>query len=105
MKIVGPTIVEPWRKLIEEAGKLDRLRELWQRMQVYTVLDPSCGSGNFLYLAYRELKRLEARIFERMAEMSGRIDPSQMVLGFVSDRQFFGIDINPFAVELAKVTR
>ena len=104
MKIVGPTIVEPWRKLIEEAGTLKRLRDLWQRMQVYTVLDPACGSGNFLYIAYRELKRLEARLFERMTELSGRYDPSQALFGFVSARQFFGLDINPFAVELAKVT-
>ncbi len=73
-------------------------------MHDYTVLDPACGSGNFLYIAYRELKRLEARLFERMAEISGRFDPSQMMFGFVSARQFFGIDINPFAVELAKVT-
>ncbi len=104
MKIVGPTIVEPWRKLIEEADTLKRLRELWQRMHDYTVLDPACGSGNFLYLAYRELKRLEASLFERMADISGSYDASQLVFGFVSARQFYGIDINPFAVELAKVT-
>ncbi len=104
MKIVGPTIVEPWRELIEKADTLRRLRELWQRMHDYTVLDPACGSGNFLYLAYRELKRLEARIFERMADLSGSYDPSQLVFGFVSARQFYGMDINPFAVELAKVT-
>jgi len=104
MKIVGPTIVEPWRKLIEEADTLKRLNQLWQRMHDFIVLDPACGSGNFLYIAYRELKRLEARLFERMAEKSGRLDPSQMMFGFVSARQFFGIDINPFAVELAKVT-
>jgi type II restriction/modification system DNA methylase subunit YeeA len=104
MKIVGPTIVEPWRKLIEEADTLKRLHQLWQRMHDFIVLDPACGSGNFLYIAYRELKRLEARLFERMAEKSGRLDPAQMMFGFVTARQFFGIDINPFAVELAKVT-
>ena len=43
-------------------------------------------------------------IFERMAEISGSYDASQMIFGFVSARQFFGLDINPFAVELAKVT-
>jgi type II restriction/modification system DNA methylase subunit YeeA len=89
MKIVGPTIVEPWRKLIEEASTLKRLRDLWQRMQGYRVLDPACGSGNFLYIAYRELKRLEARLFERMTELSGRYDPSKTLCGFVSARQFF----------------
>jgi len=104
MKIVGPTIVEPWRALIEGADTPKRLRQLLQRMHDYIVLDPACGSGNFLYIAYRELKRLEARLYERMAEMSGRYDPSQRMFGFVSARQFYGIDINSFAVELAKVT-
>src|SRR5262249_41495297 len=56
MKIVGPTITEPWRERIEEASTLKRLRELLQRMHDYRVLDPACGSGNFLYVAYRELK-------------------------------------------------
>ena len=104
MKIVGPTIVEPWREQIEGAKSPRRLAELRQRMQDYTVLDPACGSGNFLYTAYRELKRLEARLFERMAELSDRHDPAQGMFGFVSSRQFYGLDINPFAVELAKVT-
>jgi len=105
MKIVGPTIVEPWRRLIEEADTLRRLNQLWQRLHDFIVLDPACGSGNFLYIAYRELKRLEARLFERMAEKSGRLDPSQMMFGFVSARQFYGLDINPFAVELTKAVR
>jgi hypothetical protein len=104
MKIVGPTIVEPWRERIESAKSLTALGKLRERMQHYTVLDPACGSGNFLYIAYRELKRLEARIFERMQELSTRENPAQKVLGFVTARQFYGLDVNPFAVELAKVT-
>jgi hypothetical protein len=39
MKIVGPAIVEPWRKLIKEADSLRRLRELWQWMHDHTVLE------------------------------------------------------------------
>ncbi len=104
MKIVGPTIVEPWRERIENAETLPALHRLWERMQHFTVLDPACGSGNFLYIAYRELKRLEARIFERFQEFSKRVDPTQKLLGFVTARQFYGMDINSFAVELAKVT-
>ena len=104
MKIVTPTIVEPWRERIESAATLRALRDLHQRMQSYIVLDPACGSGNFLYIAYRELKRLEARIFERIAEMSAKALPDQLAFGFVTARQFFGMDISPFACELAKVT-
>jgi hypothetical protein len=104
MKIVGPTIVEPWREQIEGAKTVKRLLELRERMHHFTVFDPACGSGNFLYIAYRELKRLEARIHERICEMSATADPAQRVFGFVTASNFFGMDINPFAIELAKVT-
>jgi type II restriction/modification system DNA methylase subunit YeeA len=104
MKIVTPTIVEPWRDLIENASTVKRVRELQHRMQEYRVLDPACGSGNFLYIAYRELKRLEFRLFERLEELSKRSIAGQRILSYVTARQFFGMDINPFAVELAKVT-
>src|ERR1039458_3217704 len=80
MKIVGPTIVAPWREQIEGARTLKRLRELLHRLHQFRVLDPACGCGNFLYLAYRELKRLEARIYERMAEFASQIEPGQMRL-------------------------
>jgi N-6 DNA Methylase. len=104
MKIVGPTIVEPWRHEIESADTLKRLRELLSRIERFTVLDPACGSGNFLYIAYRELKRLEARIYQRMFDEYKSTDAAQRPFGFVTARNFFGMDINPFAVELAKVT-
>jgi len=104
MKIVNPTIVEPWREQIESARTIKGLTQLHERMQTYRVLDPACGSGNFLYIAYREMKRLEARIFERIAETSKVVDPRTMYFSYVSAHNFFGIDITPFAVELAKVT-
>lgn len=103
MKVVGPTIVEPWQQHIDNAKTLTELEKLLMRIENFRVLDPACGSGNFLYIAYRELKRLEARIYERMGEYKS-IDSSQRPMGFVSTRNFFGMDINPFAVELAKVT-
>jgi len=105
MKIVGPTIVEPWREQIENAKTLSRLRQLGLRLNQFRVLDPACGSGNFLYIAYRELKRIEARLFERMQTEFKREDTKdQMRLGFLSAQNFYGLDIIPFAVEIAKVT-
>ena len=104
MKIVGPTIVEPWRALIENATTVKEMNGLLARMHDYHVLDPACGSGNFLYIAYRELKRLEVRAYERLAEISKKRASQQGVFGFVTADQFYGMDINPFAVELAKVT-
>jgi len=104
MKIVGPTIVQPWREQIEGAKTLKRLRELLHRLHDFRVLDPACGCGNFLYITYRELKRLEARIYERMAEFPSQAEPGQMRLSFLSAQNFYGLDIQPFAVEIAKVT-
>src|ERR1019366_5504299 len=60
----------------------------------------ACGSGNFLFVAYREMKRLERDILVRLHEVSKR-EPLESA---ISLHQFFGIDIIPFAVELAKVT-
>lgn len=104
MKVVGPTIVTPWTAHIESADSLGRLRVLLARIESFTVLDPACGSGNFLYIAYRELKRLEARIYERMASEYKSVDPYQRPFGFLSTGNFYGMDINPFAVDIAKVT-
>jgi hypothetical protein len=105
MKIVGPTIVEPWRDQIESAKTLKRLGELRERLHQFRVLDPACGSGNFLYIAYRELKRLEARLIERInTEFPSRAEPDQRQLSFLSAVNFYGLDILPFAVEIAKVT-
>jgi len=104
MKIVGPTIVAPWREQIEGAKTLRRLVELRDRLHRFRVLDPACGSGNFLYIAYRELKRLEARLYERIDEFPSQAQPGQMRLSFLSAQNFHGLDLLPFAVELAKVT-
>ncbi|MGL4399044.1 MAG: DNA methyltransferase, partial [Luteolibacter sp.] len=105
MKIIGPTLVEPWREQIEGAKTLKRLGELRERLHHFRVLDPACGCGNFLYIAYRELKRLEARIIERINnEFVSKAEPGQIAMSYLTAQNFYGMDINPFAVELAKVT-
>ena len=104
MKIVGPTIATPWREQVESAKTAKRLQELLDRLHGFRILDPACGSGNFLYTAYRELKRIEARIFERLEEYPSKAEGDQMRLSFLSAQNFHGLDINPFAVEIAKVT-
>jgi SAM-dependent methyltransferase len=100
-KVVGPTIVRPWRERIDAAGKnVGELRKALAGLRKFRVLDPACGSGNFLFIAYREMKRLERDILLRLREVSKR-EPLESA---ISLHQFFGIDIIPFAVELAKVT-
>ncbi|MEA3187045.1 MAG: hypothetical protein QOD99_875, partial [Chthoniobacter sp.] len=100
-KVVGPTIVRPWRERIDAAGKtVGELRKALADLRSFRVLDPACGSGEFLFIAYREMKRLERDILLRLREVSKR-EPLESA---ISLHQFFGIDILPFAVELAKVT-
>jgi len=100
-KVVGPTIVRPWRERIEAAGK-DRARlvSTLQDLRRFRVLDPACGSGNFLFVAYREMKRLERDLLVRLERAKAKIE----LASAVSIQQFYGIDNQPFAVELAKVT-
>lgn len=104
MHVVRPTIVDPWTQAIERADTLKELRHLRSLLGSVRVLDPACGSGNFLYVAYREMRKLEARIAERLNELETAAARGQLSLGMVTTRQFFGIDVDEFAVELAKVT-
>ncbi|MGD1852587.1 MAG: DNA methyltransferase, partial [Cyanophyceae cyanobacterium] len=103
MKIVRPTISRFWEERIEAASTIKELMGVQGELREYRVLDPACGSGNFLYLAYQELKRIEQELLEKIRSKR-RSSRDQIQMGFVTPLQFFGIDINPFAVELARVT-
>jgi type II restriction/modification system DNA methylase subunit YeeA len=70
------------------------------------VLDPACGSGNFLYIAYRELRRLERCIHDRERELrkqAGLRDQGALS-AFFPLQNIRGIELQPFAVALARVT-
>ena len=102
MKVVNPTIVRPWRERLDETKTLTEMIELWDALSKYRVLDPACGSGNFLYVAFRELKRIETDL---LIKMRGSFKKAKgFTRGFLSPKQFYGFDTLPFAVELAKVT-
>ncbi len=124
MQIVEPVVVRPWLKeweaahaeialLLERAdvagspGQKTRLRgraeqqlnAFLDRLRAFTVLDPACGSGNFLYLALHALKDIEHRV-QLEAESMG------LQRGFpaVGPASVKGIEINPYAAELARVS-
>ena len=103
-KVVLPTIIRPWRERIEAANTLKDLLALRLELLDFKVLDPACGSGNFLYVAYREVKRLEAQLLTKIHENFSRAGNAIGTMSLVKTSQFYGIDIKPFAVELAKVT-
>lgn len=102
-QIVRPTISDYWEERIDAASNIGELNKLQMELQSYRVLDPACGSGNFLYVAYQELKRIEKLLLNKIAERRQK-PPSQVEMGFVTLLQFYGIDTNPFAIQLARAT-
>ena len=104
-KAVLPTVVRPWRERIDAAKTLKDLLGLLDELRKFRVLDAACGSGNFLYVAYRELKRLELSLMAKIhAEFGRRARDAVGTRSMVSTKQLFGIDKDEFGVELAKVT-
>lgn len=105
-RIVGPTIVRPWQQRIDAATTMKQLLQLRTELSKFCVLDPACGSGNFLYVTFREMARLDLRIVQRIKDSVSSAEFSKQVrtLCIVSPKQFFGLDIDPFGVDLAKVT-
>jgi hypothetical protein len=112
--IVKPTVIRPWQEQIDSAKTLEALLDIRRKLAEFRVLDPACGSGNFLYVAYRDLVRTELalvkRLYEEFPTTRGARKTSASQKGavasdsFISVKQFHGIDVLPFAVELAKVT-
>jgi hypothetical protein len=73
--------------------------EFRKRLGKVTVLDPACGSGNFLYLALKHLKDLDLAIANEAVALG--LPPDNQVVGPQAVR---GIEVNPYAAELARVT-
>ena len=76
-----------------------RYRAFLNRLRAFTVLDPACGSGNFLYLALQSLKDLEHRV-QLEAEALG----FQRAFPEIGPANVKGIEVNPYAAELARVS-
>lgn len=105
-RIIGPSLVTPWRARIDNASSMRQLLAVRRELGEFQVLDPACGSGNFLYVAFREMARLDQRIMLRLKAMVSRqeFDNQSKQLVNISPSQFHGIDLDTFGVELAKVS-
>ena len=88
--------------------KNSRLKDFQQKLAGLTFLDPACGSGNFLTETYLSLRRLENKVIKGIIATSKGATEGQIVMGEtldpiqVSIGQFYGIEINDFAVTVAK---
>lgn len=104
MTIVRPVIVRPWSDRIEAVDDPTAAIKLLGELVNFHVLDPAMGCGNFLAIAYRELRILERRLHARIGDLhqaAGMIPP---VLPRYPLANIHGIEIDPFAVEIAKAT-
>jgi hypothetical protein len=106
MRVVDPTIIRPFMNRIEKAGTLKELAQIRNDLTQFHVLDPACGSGNFLYISFRELVRVEMALLAKARAQFSRRDVEREFKSttLISPKQFFGIDRDLFGVELAKVT-
>lgn len=103
-KLIQPTIVDPWRERIDGVDDRAQALSLLEELADFRVLDPACGCGNFLYVAYRELRHLERDLRARMIEMhhaDGVKLPDDLPRVGLSN--MLGIEKDAFAAHLARV--
>lgn len=106
LKVIRPLFLDDLREKYEKAYHDVRLLErLRSRIGEMTFLDPACGCGNFLVIAYREMRLLELDIIRRLRDLTGHdqlsLDPT---LGLkVSPAQFYGIEFEEWPARIAEV--
>lgn len=103
LKLLGPLCFDELHAQLEKIkGNKDKLFEFHKKLQTLTFLDPACGCGNFLVIAYRELRKLELEVLRAASKFGQRIGS---VFGFlqVDVDQFYGIEIEEFPAQIAQV--
>jgi type I restriction-modification system DNA methylase subunit len=96
MKVIEPLFLNDLKEEFQKVkGNEKKLRQLLHRIQHIKIFDPACGSGNFLIIAYKELRRLEMDILK---EVGG------MAFSGISLNNFYGIELDDFAHEIAKLS-
>ena len=106
MKVLQPLFLISLEEEFERArGHREEralLRKLHTRISKIRVFDPACGSGNFLIIAYRELRALEMRIFQRLDEIGG--GQTTWRESGVQLSNFYGVELADFAAETTKLS-
>jgi hypothetical protein len=96
LKVLNPLFLDDLRQQLEEADDNARmLLNLRKRMSKIRVFDPACGSGNFLVIAYKEMRAIEAKINRRRDEADRRTE--------IPLTNFRGIELRDFPSEIARL--
>ena len=100
------TICDTQKKLTK--GQTEKLNVFQKKLASLTFLDPACGSGNFLIVSFREIKRLEFEAVKALHKFDSPDrslwDDWKIEVSKVSLNQFYGIEIEEFPVEVARVS-
>jgi type I restriction-modification system DNA methylase subunit len=100
LKTIEPLFLDSLKSELElHFDRPKKLETLLDRISKISIFDPACGSGNFLVIAYKELRKLEHAILERLGELRGS---HHGLFGSCIDIQnFYGIELDDFACEVA----
>jgi len=103
MKVIEPLFLNDlYEELEKNQNSINKLLQLQQRLGQLKIFDPACGSGNFLIIAYKELRKFEMELLKRIQELelekTGQLSKPFSV---IQVSQFYGIEIDDFAHEIA----
>lgn len=102
MRVINPLFVENLKDELEKADTPKKIDSFLARLHRIKIFDPACGSGNFLIIAYKELKALERSALKKYQEMTKVYRHDH--IGYVRVENFHGIEIDHFAMSLANLS-
>lgn len=103
MKVIGPLFLDELRSSLDACGtSAPKLRRFHERLGQLTFFDPACGCGNFLVIAYRELRALERETLQRLYPENVQMTTQLGLLRRVNVDQFYGIEIEEFPAKIAE---
>jgi hypothetical protein len=105
LRTIRPLFLDNLETEFEAARSLPALQRFHDRLASLRFLDPACGCGNFLVIAYRELRRMETQLLHRIAEKQGSTGQGAMDIALlckVTVGQFYGIELEEFPARIAR---
>lgn len=101
MKVIEPLFLNDLREEFEKADTDKKLKKLLKRIYNIKIFDPACGSGNFLIIAYKQLRLLEMDIIQKIFNITAQ---TNMMFSNIQLNHFYGIELDDFACEIARLS-
>lgn len=102
MKVIEPLFLNDlYEEFDKHKDSIPKLKKLISRLSKIKLFDPACGSGNFLIIAYKELRRLEIKIWQQIVSLKKIGSQIEIAYTQIQLNQFYGIELDDFAHEMA----